>query len=828
MKRICIFTVLALTGLCAYAQQISEQEAMERALQYLGSGKTSVSAPGRDGNIKLESAPVDAASVYAFNMEGGGFIIASADSRTLPVLGYSTTGTIDWNQLPDNMRSWLKSYDDAVASLGNTTDFVDGNAPGDVLQTRSDSRKKLEPVEPLIKTRWNQDAPYWNLAPLYQGADPDLKWEQCYAGCVATAMAQIMNYYQWPKAVPEGLPDYEIVSQYDSITKVWHIDALPPVVFDWDNMIDDYVLYNSQTGSYDSLGTEEQHNAVATLMRYCGQSLKMIYGPAEKGGSLAYPDSLPGAFKTIFDYKATTLLSRTDFSDICEWDSLIYSELAARRPVLYSGSTGSSGHAFVCDGYDGNGFFHINWGWGGAADGYFSLSVLNPYDIPQWNKPIHQIGFSLSQNALIYTDPAMDLLPYPAYSKSLLPELYQQFVMRTDNINNITISCLYKGEDVGNAVVEYALGIVGEDGAWKPLFMGDSQDTINADNKFNLVVDSTIFQPGDSLTLYPMVRFCKDDAQWQVLRPLESHLVAGRTENGSFFVSVHGKNMIECLDSYISKGTGRLDELCNVTIIVRNNSNWDYTGFCAIFPYYYGYIKPEKINEETPCAEGQFIYFSPYLKAGQETELKFPFYPASGGYTKFISKDSHNSNIFSFSLELTNDTLADYDDYVENRSYLSRQGDKYYYNVELCDVPGMTMARWIPSDSIGLKVRFTIDDNVIDSVFIRDEIREYLDSLPNKIGGGNYTFSLQVPIEFERDGEYAITSCIGEWIDNNITTVSCTHSVYYDFRNPTIVMPSVINKAEEPCYDLLGRPVEGLPDRKGLYIKGKKKFVVIK
>ena len=826
MKRICVLIIMALTTAGAYAQQLSEQEAMERALQYLSSGKTSVSAPGRDGGIRLEYTPVDVESVYAFNMEGGGFIIASADSRTLPVLGYSTTGTIDWEKMPDNMRSWLKSYDEAVASLGNTTDFVDGNALENVLQTRSDSRKKLEPVEPLIKTHWNQDAPYWNQAPLYQGAEPELNWKQCYAGCMATAMAQLLNYYQWPKALSDGLPDYEIESQYNGITKVWHIDALPPVVFDWDNMIDDYVLYNRQTGSYDSLGTEEQCNAVATLMRYCGQSLEMQYGTAEKGGSTSTTDRFQGSFQTVFDYKAATQLNRTDFPDICEWDSLIYSELAVGRPMIYTGSTGSSGHAFVCDGYDGNGLFHINWGWGGAGDGYFSLSVLNPYDIPQLNGPIPQIGFNLMQSVLIYTDPTMDIQPYPASSKSFLPELYQQFVMRTDN-NNVTISCLYKGEDAGISVVEYALGTMGEDGAWMPLFMGDSKDTILRANEFYLVVDSTIFQPGDSLTLYPMIRFCKDDAQWQVLRPLESHLVAGRTESGSFFVNVHGKNMIECLDSYISKGTGRLDELCNVTIVLRNNTDWDYTELSAVYPYYYGYIKPEDINDETPCTEGRYIFLNPFLKAGQVTELKFPFYPESGGYMEFILKDNHYSNILWFSLELTNDTLADYDDYVENRSYLSHQGDQYYYNVELYDVPGMTMARWIPSDSIGLKVRFTIDDNVIDSLFIRDEIREYLDSLPYMIGGGNYTFSLQVPIEFERDGVYVISSCIGEWINNTVTSVSCTHFVSYDFKNPTIVMPTVIEQAEEPCYDLLGRPIEGIPDRKGLYIKGKKKFVVI-
>ena len=114
-------------------------------------------------NRELKAVSVDASSIYAFNCEGGGFVIASGDSRMLPVLGYNRTGSLDWERMPENMRAWLKSYDDAVATLGDRTDFVDGNALNDAGMSLTNTRSDRAPVEPLIKSHWNQLSPYWRL-----------------------------------------------------------------------------------------------------------------------------------------------------------------------------------------------------------------------------------------------------------------------------------------------------------------------------------------------------------------------------------------------------------------------------------------------------------------------------------------------------------------------------------------------------------------------------------------------------------------------------------------------------------------------------------------
>ena len=265
MRRLFLLLVLALFTVCVWAQRITEDQARERALKYLTTNDAAKARGMKTADRKATAATVGAESIYAFNLEGGGYVIASGDSRALPVLGYSASGTIDWELMPANMRAWLKQYDQAIASLGKSKDFVDGNSKRGVK-----TRAVRPAIEPLIKTQWYQEAPYWNKVPLYDGANPDWKGQHCLTGCVATAMAQIMNYYQWPKAACEPIPEYEYETAHANKKKTVYIDALPATTFDWDNMI---ANYEGSDGTI--LGTEAQQDAVATLMRYCGQSVYM-------------------------------------------------------------------------------------------------------------------------------------------------------------------------------------------------------------------------------------------------------------------------------------------------------------------------------------------------------------------------------------------------------------------------------------------------------------------------------------------------------------------------------------------------------------------------
>ena len=257
MKRPLFLLLLVLTTAGVSAQQISEEQARDRALKYLtANGAAKARGMNVASDRKATTAKTDAKSIYAFNLEGGGYVIASGDSRALPVLGYSATGTIDWDRMPDNMRAWLKSYDQAMATLGNTKEFTDG-----VSRRGLKTRAPREAIKPLLKTHWDQGAPYWNDVPPYDGANPDWKGQQSLTGCVATAMAMVMDYYQWPKEACTEIPAYDITTAHENVEKVWHIDALPSTTFDWGLMLDNYETPDGV------IGTPEQQEAVAKLMR---------------------------------------------------------------------------------------------------------------------------------------------------------------------------------------------------------------------------------------------------------------------------------------------------------------------------------------------------------------------------------------------------------------------------------------------------------------------------------------------------------------------------------------------------------------------------------
>ena len=832
MKKILLVVVLVFSIAGAYAQHLTEQQAMERALQYLNDKSTSSTthkaAPARNRKTTLESAQVEASGIYAFNIEDGGFIIASADSRTLPVLGYSTSGSIDWDNMPDNMRSWLKSYQDAIATLGDRTDFIDGNYLKNRTNSPSDSRQDWAPVEPLIKTHWDQDEPYWNQVPQYDGDRTDLKGKQCYTGCVATAMAQVMNYYQWPKSLPDGMPSYDIIGNSNGDTLIWHIDALPPVVFDWNNMINDYKKYNDQTNCYEQLGTEEQNKAVATLMRYCGQSVGMCYGTYELGGSGADTEFLDSVFTDIFDYKAAQIVFRESVHSIYEWEKIIYTELAEGRPVVYGGYCDDGGHEFVCDGYDGNGMFHINWGWSGYDDGYFNLSVLNPYNNTSSGSGSSGIGYCIYQDAVIYTDPNMD--PQPHHLSKISQDIYSNLSISIEDGGTVWFMYEYYAEN--DTITDNALGTIGPDGELTPVYLVDYTDSIlfsyhNYDyNYFYVKIDSTEFQAGQYLELYPMVRLRQPGQPWQLIQPIKEYILTGCDENGEFYCVTKFRHYdLTCTGVSITAGTGRLDERNDVTIFVSNNDTIDFIGVVFVYPYYYGHVDSADIDQSPIIVNGDRMVCEAYIPAKSQGEVTFSFVPECGGTVVFKFKESRQ--VFGYvTLELNNDTLNNYDQYLKNNSWFSKEGNEWFYNIELYDLPDVYMPYWIPSDSIGIKARLLINGEEISHVLIRDEIRDYLKDLPEKGGDGNYFFRYKIPIDMSQYGEYYMDSYIGEWINGTLTDYSCSSFYKFTKTDPTIIETVSDANADDTYYNLQGLPINGIPKQKGIYIKGNKKVLI--
>ena len=273
-----------------------------------------------------------------------GYVIASGDDQTIDVLGYTTSGSFDYEQLPPQLQDLLEAYERQITA-------IQAGAP--VLKAPANHPK----VETFMSCKWSQGAPYNNLCPLDDG-------KRSVTGCVATAMAQIL-YYNREKSVTETMADIPGFTTNTKGIAVPGIEAGAPI--DWDNMKDTY-----------SSATELQKQAVAQLMLYCGVSVKMDYTNSSSG---AQSHDAYEAFAKYFGYgKSVRYVDYTTVTSDDEWDRIVYDEMQAGRPVYVSGANSEVGHAFVADGYDGNLRYHINWGWGGQSDGYYYLTNLTPGD----------------------------------------------------------------------------------------------------------------------------------------------------------------------------------------------------------------------------------------------------------------------------------------------------------------------------------------------------------------------------------------------------------------------------------------------------------------
>ena len=772
MKRSLSLVVLMLLAVGAWAQQISEEQARERALQYLNNNGSAKARGMAAVSRKTTAAKVGAKSIYAFNLEGGGYVIASGDSRALPVLGYSDKGNIDWEQLPDNMRAWLKQYDEAIASLGDSQDFADGNSKQG-LKTRAPKAA----IEPLIKTTWDQDAPYFNKTPLYDGANPDWQGLRSPTGCVATAMAQIMNYYQWPKAACKPIPAYEYSTAYENEEKIVHIDALPATTFDWDNMIAQY------EGPNGTLGTETQQDAVATLMRYCGQSCYMYYTPDFSGSD---HQEVVEALVKYFGYKNTVRWQKRILYSIDDWEDLVYSELAAGRPVQYGGNSDEGGHSFICDGYDGKGLFHINWGWSGGGDGFFSLAVLNPYDNTSTGSGSSGIGFSISEDMIVGIEPDTDgSSPQLVTPSASLNELDPIGILAADSVyfKYYFTSFTYGEEEVR---VDFAMGTVDADGVLTPVFMGNSADSlVYYGNYHEVCIDSTAFEPGQHLRLYPMVKFRSiPGADWQLLGAKEFNVMAGRMNNGRFFLYQEVPEL-EITKAEFTRGSGRIGARNDLTLTIHNKSDIESTVPLYLVPLYFGNVKPEYITEDTPYSEGDAMIVGAYIRAAQTTKLTYCFKPLAGGVVYMILCMPDGTLLADTMIEVSN-VVGSYDDYLNNESYVEMT-DAYtgnyqtvapsgeglqlghaVYHVDIVDNTEANIPNAKPSDKVYFYAGISdANDENISEIKMEKEAVDYLKNLPAKAGDGTYALAYDLPLDIRRGGMYYVTSYFNEWLDKD-------------------------------------------------------------
>ena len=291
----------------------------------------------------------DSSAIYLAVNTSPGYVLVGADERLPQVLAYSDTVAFDPENISPEFQYWMTCYEEELNQIQQRTGLS---------AKRSISASGLTAIPPLCPSQWNQSAPYNKFAPMYND-----KGGQCVTGCVATAMAQIMFTHRYPQYGTGSHSYLWVCTNPVGATATLSAD-FGQTVYQWENMLP----------SYKSGYTLAQADAVATLMYHCGVAVNMGYGQS----SGAYTAEVPLALKTYFGYDANYQRIQKVMYAPDSLAAIVRAELNAKRPVLISGSNDEGGHAFVCDGCDNKGFFHINWGWGGSNDGYFLLTALNP------------------------------------------------------------------------------------------------------------------------------------------------------------------------------------------------------------------------------------------------------------------------------------------------------------------------------------------------------------------------------------------------------------------------------------------------------------------
>ena len=385
MKRLFLISCFMLAAVCSLlAGPVSEADARRVANKFFAQQSARFTAPSVGVGTRLAyTAECNRFYVYDRGAEGG-YVIIAGDDCLPQVLGYGDAGDFSAKNLPAAVQYWLDKMNSEIAYLQSHEDVV-AHKPA----------KRATPVAPLVTSQWDQGAPYNNYCPtLDEGT-------RAAAGCVATATAQMMNYYEWP-AVGRGSHSYTCNVNGSTPTEL--SADFSQSTYRWDLMLD----------IYDSNSSEEACDAVARLMSDVGISMDMGYG--ESSGASEYAAS--AALQRYFDYTGKCYWLDRDYFDADDWDQLLVDEISRMRPVMYCGYADDGGHAFILDGFNADGYFHVNWGWGGSFDGYFVVSLLSPYS---------SMDFKYLQDGLfgLVPEPQTDMIEEVLYLRSRLTPVTQ-------------------------------------------------------------------------------------------------------------------------------------------------------------------------------------------------------------------------------------------------------------------------------------------------------------------------------------------------------------------------------------------------------------------
>lgn len=614
-KHLHLLLLLLMMSLASFAGPRSFQQAKEIALRQAAQLGISMdeasSAKAKSKRVKSVSGEVPAYYVFP-NGEGKGFTVVSGDDRLPEVVGYSDKGTYDEENLPSNYVGFMKAYEEMVGQLDNG----DGRASASIAEAKAlrSSGYQQPTVAPLLGSiQWNQMTPYNNMCPKYNGSDRSV------TGCVATAMAQVMMYYQYPKSLQADIPAY--------VTKKYGI-AIGRInkgeIYDWDNMLPQYA-------SYEPLNyTDAQAAAVAKLLYHCGVACEMDYGPSS-GANVT-----PAILSTYFGYDSDLMQDvNRDVFTLAEWSQIMDKELTAKRPILYSGQSSDGGHEFVCDGTDGNGLYHINWGWGGYQDGYFDVTILNPDkggagsgNAPDgYNQSCSMIIGIAPDNGKV-DEPLVEVAPVVmigsgnstlSFTESTRTKLTDTFGVTTNN--------LISNQSAKDFTGYFAYGIQQADGTYKPLSKSSRISIKHPEpNGATYRQNINLFQfdyafPIGKTTLYGL--YSTDQKEWKrcgylymtpfVVEATASEISVAKTPLSADIVAQ---------DELLSEQDNTL------MLTVSNDADFEHLGLIKVYT---------STTNEKPSDPSEQIYFTILSKGSSTREVSVT--PAAGDLYVWVTND---------------------------------------------------------------------------------------------------------------------------------------------------------------------------------------------
>ena len=489
MKRLLFFSALIIAAMQMMGANVDLATAKATAQQYAASkmanGKQMAPSAIDLKLVKQEmnSNKPGTAVYYIFNTDDH-FIIISGDDRAKTVLAYGDRPINDINRMPANMKYWLGVYKKELEYLQDHPEIA-------AEQSLNAGGTKGVSVEPLLTALWDQQEPYYNHCPVYNG-------QLCVTGCPATSLAMVFYYWKFPVGpVPA-------VSGYSNYSYGFQVEALPGTTFDWENMIDDY------RSGY----TEAQADAVAWLMRYIGQEEQMNYTPT---GSGAYGSDILRAVK-FFGYNSETAEIYYKYSyNNNTWAAMIQEELVNNRPIVYCGyDSNAGGHAFNVDGYDASDdTYHINWGWSGDYNCYCALNAFTDGEYNFTDDQQMVIGIQPPYLGPTITASALNMA-IESYAEKSATQVLSVFGYYLDHdvtvtlddpngvfsidVNHIALSEVESGKDI---TITYAPQEVGTHNATITLSSENAEDVVVS------IVGTSLFEKHDPVMLEANEDFIK-------------------------------------------------------------------------------------------------------------------------------------------------------------------------------------------------------------------------------------------------------------------------------------------------------------------------------